>query len=86
MTSNNHGTTPLPLSLPENWNGCLIILYYADGIKSFKAIMTWWQDMAMQSKRFDKQPGTCLQFISTSMSSSKVERGKFSLGFSSKSM
>ncbi|XP_058197732.1 uncharacterized protein LOC131313441 isoform X2 [Rhododendron vialii] len=45
-----------------------------DGIKSFKAIMAWWQDMAMQSKRFDKQPGTCLQFISTSMSSSKVER------------
>lgn len=42
--------------------------------------------MAIQSKRFDKQPGTCLQFISTSMSSSKVERGKFSLGFSSKSM
>ncbi|KAG5516511.1 hypothetical protein RHGRI_037278 [Rhododendron griersonianum] len=45
-----------------------------DGLKSFKAIMAWWQDMAMQSKRFDKQPGTCLQFISTSMSSSKVER------------
>ncbi|KAE9461705.1 hypothetical protein C3L33_06407, partial [Rhododendron williamsianum] len=45
-----------------------------DGLKSFKAIMAWWQDMAMQSKRFDKQPGTCLQFISTSMNSSKVER------------
>ncbi|KAL6990794.1 hypothetical protein U1Q18_008916 [Sarracenia purpurea var. burkii] len=45
-----------------------------DGIRNFKAIMAWWQDMALQSKRFDKQSGSPLQCLPTSPGSNSMER------------
>ncbi|XP_028095519.1 abnormal spindle-like microcephaly-associated protein homolog isoform X3 [Camellia sinensis] len=45
------------------------------GMRNFKAIMAWWQDMAMRNKRFNLRPGTPpLQFLSTRRSSSTMQR------------
>lgn len=46
-----------------------------DGMRNFKAIMAWRQDMAMQNKRFNLRPGTPpLQFLSTRRSSNTMQR------------
>ncbi|KAL7244164.1 hypothetical protein ACSBR1_016405 [Camellia fascicularis] len=48
-----------------------------DGMRNFKAIMAWRQDMAMRNKRFNLRPGTPpLQFLSTRRSSSTMQREK----------
>ncbi|GFS29885.1 hypothetical protein Acr_00g0008960 [Actinidia rufa] len=45
-----------------------------DGIRNFKAIMAWWQDMALQSKRFEQRPCTPLQCLSTRTGSNTIQR------------
>ncbi|CAL5408373.1 unnamed protein product [Camellia sinensis] len=46
-----------------------------DGMRNFKAIMAWRQDMAMRNKRFNLRPGTPpLQFLSTRRSNSTMQR------------
>ncbi|XP_057498724.1 LOW QUALITY PROTEIN: uncharacterized protein LOC130783194 [Actinidia eriantha] len=45
-----------------------------DGIRNFKAIMAWWQDMALQSKRFEQQPCTPSQCLSTRTGSNTIQR------------
>ncbi|CAL5344527.1 unnamed protein product [Camellia sinensis] len=48
-----------------------------DGMRNFKAIMAWRQDMAMRNKRFNLRPGTPpLQFLSTRRSNSTMQREK----------
>ncbi|XP_057512986.1 uncharacterized protein LOC130795050 isoform X2 [Actinidia eriantha] len=45
-----------------------------DGIRNFKAIMAWWQDMGLQSKRFEQRSCTPLQCLSTSTGCNTLQR------------